>query len=127
LEIAMPSLVRVLMRAILRPVAWVAYWLSEVLWEYHPPHTSLQLKDAAAAAGAFLVLDMDEIWAMDPAWKDEELPYQIRATLGSFSRKEWEELKGMVAAEVSFLNSDLESGFLRHFYGDLQHLRRKTP
>lgn len=111
-------------RAILRPIAWVAYWLSEVLWRYHPPHTTLQLKDAAAAAAAFRLLDMDAVWKHDATWKDEELPGQIQATLASFSRKEWEELKGMVLAEENFVRSNLESPRL---WGDLTHLRRKMP
>jgi hypothetical protein len=118
------SFVQKLGRAILRPIAWVAYWLSEVLWKYHPPHTTLQLKDAAAAAAAFHLLDMDAIWEYDPAWKGEELPHQIRATLGSFSRKEWEELKGMVRAEETFLSDNLDGTRL---WGDLSNLRRKTP
>lgn len=110
---------------ILRPVAWVAYWLSEVLWKYHPPHTTLQLKDAAAAAAAFHLLDMDAVWDYDPAWEDGQcLPGQIKNTLASFSRREWEELKGMVLAEENFVRSNLD---MPRLWGDLTYLRRKTP
>jgi hypothetical protein len=118
------SFVRKAVGVILRPVAWVAYWLSEALWQYHPPHTTLQLKDAAAAAAAFHLLDMDAVWEHDPAWKDDELPGQIKATLASFSRKEWEELKGMVLAEERFVRDNLE---MPRLWGDLTHLHRKTP
>lgn len=114
---------RRLTRAILRPIAWVAYWLSEALWKYHPPHTTLQLKDAAAAVAAFRILDLDAVWQYDPEWKQSSLPWHIRDTLASFSRKEWDELQNLVAIEEHFLSATFEPPAPR-LWGDLSHLRR---
>jgi hypothetical protein len=128
MEIAMRSFLKWLGRAvervagpvILRPLAWVAYWLNEVLWKYHPRHTTLQLLDAASAVGAFLTLDIDAALA------EPTLPKPIQNTISVFTPAEWQEMKSMVRSEVFFLNDALDSCLWRRLLGDMQHLRRPT-
>jgi hypothetical protein len=105
---------------ILRPLAWVAYWLNEVLWKYHPRHTTLELLDTASAVGVFLTLNIDAALA------EPTLPKPVQDTMNVFTPAEWQELKGIVRSEVFFLNNAFDSPLWRRLLGDMQHLRRPT-